>query len=148
MTSTPNNQDEFALQRIFSQAIPPVVDDGFSTGVVVRIRRNIWKRRLVLAVSVVMGLAVGLPAIAQALLSFSNSLAEFAVAAQTTDALGQFGILLSMLPLREGAEVISQDIAQFSAQIGSVSWYEQNRVYVLAGVMTAVSFVATRVLVR
>ena len=148
MTEGTSTQEEFALQTMFGRALPSVADEGFSKTVHGRVQKTIWKRRLILLFSVIIGLIIGLPAISQVLLMLSNELTEFAASAQDSEALGQLQILLAMLPLRESAQAISEEIASYSAKIGTVSWYLQNKVFILAGLMAVLSLVATRILGR
>ena len=148
MTERTNTQEEFALQTMFGHVLCPVADEGFSKTVLVRVQKNIWKRRVVLLFSVSIGLIIGLPAISHLLLMLSNELTEFAASAQNAEALGQLQIFLAVLPLRESAQIVSEEIASYNARIDAVTWYLQNKVYILAGLMAALSLVATRILSR
>lgn len=148
MTDAIDNQEEFALQAMFGRAIPPVADRGFSKAVVGRVRLKIWKRRLVLLSTAAIGLVIALPAIPQLLLTFSNGLATLAAHAGESDTLRQFQVLLTMLPLRETAQAASEEIANVSARIGTISWYLQNKMIVLAGLMALITLAATRLLER
>ncbi len=148
MTEAINDQEEFALQAMFGRTIPPVADQGFSKIVLGRVRRQIWKRRLIFLSTIAIGLVIALPAIPQVLLTLSNELMGLVARAEESDALGQFQVLLTMLPLRETAQATSEEIAHVSAQIGTASWYLPNQMYILAGLMALISLVATRLLER
>ncbi len=148
MPENVNDEEEFAMQAMFGRMIPPVADQGFSETVVGLVRRRIWKRRLILLPAFAIGLVVAFPVITQFLLIASNELVGLIASAEESESLGQLKVLLSLLPLRESAQTASQEIAQMSAQIDSMSWYRQYQVYILAGLMALISLVATRLIER
>ena len=146
MTEITDDREEFALQAAFGRSIRPVADDGFANRVVGRVRRQVWKRRVVLLTALAAGLVIALPALPAFLLMFSGGLAGIAARAEGTSALGDFQVLLQSLPLRETVEAASQSIANASAQISQVSQYQEAQMLVLACLLAVVSFVASRVL--
>jgi hypothetical protein len=52
------DDEDQRLQMLFRPAAEPVADAGFSTGVMRRVARRAWRRRLVLATAGATGLAV------------------------------------------------------------------------------------------
>ncbi|MDH3645908.1 MAG: hypothetical protein OER80_03960 [Gammaproteobacteria bacterium] len=148
MSNEIEGQEEFAMQAMFGREIPPVADDGFSKTVLVRVRRKIWKRRVTLLSATVLGLVIALPTVGQLLLMLSNELVALAARAETSDTLGQLGSLASLLPLRETAQIASDELKNFSAQISPVSWYQQNRLLVGAGLLSLASLFMTHILDR
>ncbi len=148
MAENTNEQEAFALQAMFGRAIPPVSDQGFSNSVVKRVQQENRKRRLVLLPAVAIGIAMALPAISQFLLMLSNELLGLVARAEQSETIGQFQVLLSILPFRETAQAVSDEITQVGAEIGKVSWYQQNFVLILAGLAALVSLLATRMIER
>ena len=146
MTKDINSQQEFALQTMFGREIPPVADAGFSKTVLGRVRRRIWKRRVILLSATAIGLLIALPTATQLLLVLSNELVALVASAEESEALGQFQVLLSMLPLRETAQAASEELRAVSSQVNAASWFQQNQMLVVAGLMALVSFVTTRLL--
>lgn len=56
MVERMKDKDDLALEALFSSE--PIADEGFTRGVVRRVRRRIWIRRLALPTAVVLGLAI------------------------------------------------------------------------------------------
>ena len=148
MSNKADNQETFALQAMFGREIPPVADAGFAKSVLGRVRRKIWKRRLTLLSASVIGLMIALPTIGQLFLALGNGLTGLAARAEESDALGQIGTLLTILPLRETAEIASQELTTISSQISTASWYFQNQMLIIAGLLAVISLAATRLLER
>lgn len=148
MPDNDNDKEEFAMQAIFGRVILPVADQGFSKAVVGRVRQRIWTRRLAFLPAIAIGLVIAFPIISQFLLVASNELMGLIASAEESDSLGQFQVLLSMLPLRETAQAASNEIAQVSAKIDSVSLYRRYQMYILPGLIALISLGATRVIER
>ncbi len=148
MTDGISESEAFALQAMFSRAIPPVPDQGFSQTTVHLIRRKIWRRRLILLPAVAFGIVMALPALSQLLLMLSNELLALITSAENSESIGQLQLLLSMLPLRDAAQAVNGEITRLSGDIGNVSWYQQNAAFILAGLAAVISLAATRVLGR
>lgn len=148
MTDDVSEKEAFALQAIFGRAVPPVPDQGFSQAVMGQVRQRIRLRRLVLLPALLAGVVVALPAVSQLLLMLSNELLAIAARAERSATLGQFQMLLSFLPLREAAQVVSDEIMRVGADLGKVAWYRQNSTLILAGLMALVGLVASRILER
>jgi hypothetical protein len=145
MTEAINEREEIALQAMFGRAVAPVADEGFSKGVLGRVRRTIWTRRIVTLSTVAIGLLIAAPVVPQFLLTLSDQLVGLAASVEESGTLGQFQALL---PLRETAQAASEEIVQVSNQMSTASWYLKNQAYFLAGLMALVSIVVPRVMGR
>jgi len=56
MAERMKDREDIALEALFSSA--PIADEGFTRGVVARVRRRIWIRRLALPVAALVGIAI------------------------------------------------------------------------------------------
>lgn len=114
------NMDKFTeddadrkLRELFSHA--PVADDGFSRRVVHRVRRDAWRRRLLMALAIVPGILIA----AGPAMQLANRLATF-ITSQAD------GITLSDAPLAalQGSAAAPAVIAMFCAVLVVVRMLE------------------------
>lgn len=148
MSDNITEHEEFALRAVLGREIPPVPDGGFSKTVIGRVRLRIWQRRLILLLATAIGLIIALPPLTELLLASSNLLVELVERAEDSDALGQFRILLTMLPVRETVQAVSTKLANATEQMDTAAWIVKNQILVAAGLLALCSVAVVRLLER
>lgn len=144
MTDVNDEREEFALRALVGREIPPIADEGFARSVVGRMRRRIWQRRLTLLSATAIGLLIALPFAGQLLVALSTDFVEFISRAEESEVLGQFRVLLTLLPVRETANAASEELQQLT----SLAWLSQYQTYILTGLLAVGSLVTARMLER
>lgn len=145
MTDDLNNKEEFALQAMFGGAVSPIADDGFSSKVISRVHRNVWRRRLVFFTALAMGLFIALPLIPQLLLFTGEQLKSVSIDIEQSRTLGQFQELIELLPIRESAQTVNNELADISNRLSGGSFTQEILLFLLAGLMVLITFLVTRI---
>ena len=104
-----NPEEEGRLAALFETLAPPLVDDGFSSSVLRRIRRRVWLRRAVLGTAAMVG---GLLALGP---------------------LSELAVVVSGLPV-----LLSEVLITIATSWNDPAWLAQNR-HVLILVLLAVA---------
>ncbi|MYF68830.1 MAG: hypothetical protein F4181_02070 [Proteobacteria bacterium] len=119
-------EEEGRLSALFETLTPPLEDEGFSAGVVRRIRRRVWLRRAVLGTAVIIGGVLAL-----------GPLSELSVL------ISELSVLIAGLPV-----LLSEDLVTVATSWNDPAWLAQNRVALILVLLAVASPGAIRLLER